>query len=387
MPKPKKNESKQDFLGRCTQEVMAEGKEQDQAFAVCNAYWDDAKGTRNALTLSAPVELVHDAKDPDKPKGFAITAYTGNVIDLGWWGRLIFDVSGMDTKSKFPVLREHVRDRVVGVAARTWRDDSHLYIGGEFSKSTQDGQEVLKLAEEGFPWQASVGIWPKKVKVLDGEEQVETVNGIEVAGPIEIWQQSLVGEVSFVSLGADDQTAAIVLSDSGVRVHIEKPKPKIKENIMTEIAMDITLDRLSKDAPALLADIRDQAHIAGVSAERKRVADIMAIDASQEAKSNAIEQGLTVDQAYKLFFESEKKRNADALIQMQVQAPQPVGQIAPAQTAQAQADIANLPVEERAKLSWDKDPALRTEFAGDFAVYLACEKAMNAGLVKSVTNK
>ncbi len=58
MPKPKKGESKQDYLGRCTQALIEkEGKEPDQAFATCNAYWDDSKSQRSAMNLTAPLVL------------------------------------------------------------------------------------------------------------------------------------------------------------------------------------------------------------------------------------------------------------------------------------------------------------------------------------------
>lgn len=42
----------------------------------------------------------------------------------------------------------------------------------------------------------------------------------------------------------------------------------------------------------------------------------------------------------------------------------------------------NLPVEERAKAEWDKDPGLRAEFGNNFNSYLAFKKADEAGVVK-----
>ena len=42
----------------------------------------------------------------------------------------------------------------------------------------------------------------------------------------------------------------------------------------------------------------------------------------------------------------------------------------------------NLPVEERAKAEWDKDPALRAEFKDNFTAFLAFKKADEAGSVK-----
>lgn len=270
MPKPKKNESKTDFLTRCTREVVGEGKGSDQAYAMCNSYWDEAKGTRRSLSLSAPFEL-KASDEPDKPKGFAITAYTGNVIDMGYWGRFMFDVAGMKTKEKFPVLREHARDRVVGIGTSATKDEQNLYMFGNFTQ-TRDGREVVSLAEEGFPWQASVSIWPKKIKTLKDEKETAMVNGREVAGPLDIWLESKVGEVSFVALGADDQTAAIMLSDQSVPVEI------VASQIINEEDHEmIDLAVLEKDAPELLAQIREAAKAEGfIEGEKEGAANELA---------------------------------------------------------------------------------------------------------------
>lgn len=54
MPKPKKNEEKDDFISRCISIVMTEGVEQKQAIAICNAYWDKRdKSKRKILTDDA----------------------------------------------------------------------------------------------------------------------------------------------------------------------------------------------------------------------------------------------------------------------------------------------------------------------------------------------
>jgi len=110
--KPKRNESKQDFLKRCTQAAMAGGNDQQAAFASCNLDWDMSKNTRSGVTLSAPVELAKGKTD-DEARPFMITAYTGAAIQR-YWGKLVFDLAGMQAKKKIPVLREHYRDRVVG---------------------------------------------------------------------------------------------------------------------------------------------------------------------------------------------------------------------------------------------------------------------------------
>jgi hypothetical protein len=256
--KPNSNESKQDFLRRCTNKAISEGKGAEEAYSKCSRFWDEAKGTYSALTLAAPFQLLK--KSGGQTRAFMITAYTGAVIDLGWSGKFVFDVTGMKSKEKFPVLREHKRDRVVGIGTRSWNDGRNFFMRGDFA-STRDGREVLDLAEQGFPWQASVGIWPKKIKRLENDKESAKVNGMEIKGPAEIWLKSMVGEVSFVAIGADDQSAAVVLHKTNTGVHqmIEHEKSADATMILAArklvdeegISFAAALKRIWKERPEL----------------------------------------------------------------------------------------------------------------------------------------
>lgn len=51
MPDPKKGESKKDYMKRCVPHLKGEGKDQDQAVAVCLSMWDRRnEGIRGAIT-------------------------------------------------------------------------------------------------------------------------------------------------------------------------------------------------------------------------------------------------------------------------------------------------------------------------------------------------
>lgn len=357
MPKPKKNESKQDFLKRCTPEVVAEGNDADQAYAVCNAYWDDAKGQRQSLNLSMPVEFAED--DDKKGRSFLITAYTGQIVS-SWWRDIVINVGGIKTKKKIPILREHYRDRVVGQGAVFKKDDT-LFVSGPFSQKTKDAQEVLDLADEGYPWQASIGVRPKQVKVLESVKDTDTVNGKEVSGPLEIWSESQVGEVSFVSLGTDDETAAISMTEDDaekVSVKIFKSEKQEKEK------MELTLEILKKENPELLKQIQDEAHAkglsegieAGVEQELNRVTQILEADAEITATRQAVTEGLTIEAAFKMFFEAEKGKRADALKGLEIEATDTQGQETPGDTEISDKRDADVILAEKAvKLMEEKD--------------------------------
>jgi hypothetical protein len=353
MPKPTKSESKQDFLKRCTQNLIdREGQDQDQAYAACNGMWDEAKNTRSALSLSAPMELQAPGPDDGKPKSFLITAYTGQLLDLGWFGKLIIDVKGIKADAKMPILREHMRDRVVGFSQKAWQQGGNFLISGLFSQKTADAQEVQALGEEGFPWQASVGIWPQKVKVLESDKETARVNGQEIAGPVEIWSESVVREVSFVSLGADDNTAAIVLSrETNIPVEIERA---IQEE---ELQMAITLVQLEKEAPELLNEIRVQArtegrdaHLAeGAAAERARVMEILGADGDPVTSKKAIEDGTPAAETFKLLFVAERAMRTEALKGLEAAAPASMGPALPVYSPAEDTRPADVVLAEKAR--------------------------------------
>jgi hypothetical protein len=135
---------------------------------------------------------------------FAGIAYSGAVITHPWWGSLAIDVAGMRLQEKVPALREHARDRAAGVIDKHTRDAGKLRVEGYFLTSTADGQEVLTLARAGFPWRLSIAAWAESVEELKSGVSA-AVNGFQLRGPAVIWRQTRIGEISFVSVPADER--------------------------------------------------------------------------------------------------------------------------------------------------------------------------------------
>jgi hypothetical protein len=44
MPKPRKKETKEEFVARCIPVIIEEGKPKDQAVAICYSIWEKKKG-------------------------------------------------------------------------------------------------------------------------------------------------------------------------------------------------------------------------------------------------------------------------------------------------------------------------------------------------------
>lgn len=269
------------------------------------------------LSFMAPVRLADDA---DK-NNFEIIAYTGAVVDR-WYGKLAIDIAGITAKKQIPILMGHNPDRIVGYSTDTSNADNFI-VSGRFSKVTDAAKEVQALAEEGFPWQASIGVRPVKTLSLE-KDGTHDVNGQTITGPAEVWLESVVFETSFVPLGADENTSVSRLSKF---IETEAPQGETLNIKEEENQMEFTLETLTAEAPDLLTSIQSDAKQAGITQERERAAALLAIDdVDEDARKKAITEGLSVDAAYKLFFEAEKLKKQTNLEELEGSSGESVGQ-------------------------------------------------------------
>ncbi|MGV3483359.1 MAG: hypothetical protein ACO1RT_02945 [Planctomycetaceae bacterium] len=154
-----------------------------------------------------------ESQDEGKPslRKFSMTAYTGGAMRLGGWQHpVVVDLAGMRvTRKSRPILKDHDRGAIVGHTDDISINDSKLAVAGVISGVGATAQEVIATSENGFPWQASLGASADKV-VFIPEGKTAQANGREFSGPVYIARKSTLGEVSFVALGADDDTEARV---------------------------------------------------------------------------------------------------------------------------------------------------------------------------------
>jgi hypothetical protein len=162
------------------------------------------------LSAAQPIE-------GDRPplRRFTMTAYTGNVMQLaGWRYPVVVDLAGLRiSKKSRPILKDHNTAQIVGHTDDIRVTDTALEVAGVISGAGASAQEVIATSENGFPWQASLGATAEKV-VFIGEGRTASANGREFAGPLYIARKSVLGEVSFVALGADDETSAHVAASA-----------------------------------------------------------------------------------------------------------------------------------------------------------------------------
>ena len=191
-------------------------------------------------------------------------AYSGGPVFFAFWGKTIFDVQGLYFSAPLPALRQHAPDRGVGVIEKISQQGAALHAEGRFVESSPDGREVAALALEGFPWQASVSIWPEQVEEIR-EGKTAMVNGQLFEGPGTVVRKGHLREISFAALGADSRTSVTALAASaGPGPHTGDPGP---ENFMAAVrrmtARGLTIRAAIKAAaetwPALF-----QAHLAEI---------------------------------------------------------------------------------------------------------------------------
>ena len=172
----------------------------------------DAHAPRE-LRLTAPLNL-EAAAGPDgqgqRPRRFHMDAYSGAPMAVaGWRFPVIVDLTGLTVRGGAKVYLEHSRTARVGHLDGIQVEHGALRVSGVISSTSQAAREVVADADNGYPWQASIGATVQDAEFVR-EGQTVTVNGREFAGPLNVARRAALTEVSFVGSGADDQTSASI---------------------------------------------------------------------------------------------------------------------------------------------------------------------------------
>lgn len=124
---------------------------------------------------------------------------------------------------------------------------------------------------------------------------------------------------------------------------------------------------------------------AGAEAERNRVQDVeaQALPGHEELIATLKFDGKTSGpEAAVQVLQAEKALGTKTVEALDADAVEPVAHAAAPEVEGKVVENKDLPVDERAKASWDKDPVLRSEFMSDYDSYLAYYKAYDKGQVK-----
>lgn len=164
------------------------------------------------LRFSASLALV-SAQADDGPRRFSGVAYAGGVIkDHGYWPNgVAFDLDSTTLpESRTALLFEHDTTRPIGVIEAFSVNGGKLIIDG-YLLDNDDANRIADSADQGFPWQLSVGIYPDNVITLSEARQLSQQS---LPAGISLFTGNRLREVSIVALGADDKTSASIFSHS-----------------------------------------------------------------------------------------------------------------------------------------------------------------------------
>lgn len=204
--------------------------------------------------VTAKATIKGAASTGSKAPRFSCVAYTGAAMDLdGFEHKVVIDLKGMRTLSQArPALLDHCpeKDNVVGQTDAIRITPKQLEVDGFVLRSTPAGRDVLAAAVEGFTWQMSVGAdIPSEadLEFIAAGETVE-VNGQSFTGPLCVARKTILGEVSFVVMGADGRTWSIITARRKAQLKARKQTMTFEEWLASLKLDPSTLSQESLDA-------------------------------------------------------------------------------------------------------------------------------------------
>jgi len=154
-----------------------------------------------------------ESADADRPplRRFSMVAYTGGAMRLAGFGDpVVVDLAGLTIPAgSRPILRDHNRSLEVGHTEAIRVEHARLLVDGVISGVGPIAERIVAESVNGFPWKASIGAAVEEIERVPKGRQTQA-NGRNFEGPAQIVRRSTLGEVSFVTMAADDETSAQV---------------------------------------------------------------------------------------------------------------------------------------------------------------------------------
>ena len=257
------------------------------------------------LRLMAPLNL--EAAMPGdgqavRPRRFHMDAYTGGaMVVAGWRFPVVIDLNGLTVRGGAKAYLDHDRSARVGHIDGIQIEHGALRVSGVISSTSQAAREVAADADNGYPWQASVGATVQDADFVR-EGQTASVNGREFAGPVNVARRAVLSEVSFVGNGADDQTSASIAATKAAKEKQTMDGKETKDVAGTETKTETPAGgtvtatapagtTVTAAAPDPVAEMR-----AKVGAEKERIAAVEKVCGDQHPAiaAQAIKEGWDV---------------------------------------------------------------------------------------------
>lgn len=216
---------------------------------------------RQFVFAVTPQFSMDGAQGEKRQRKFSGVAYSGAVITgHGYWGNVIFDLTSVDVPAKLPALIDHDRGHRCGyTTTSSITPEAGLTVAGVLL-SNEYGNSVATESDEGFPWQMSVHIEPGSIEEVQAGTTV-SVNGQSLQGPLTVFKNSKIIEVSFTATGWDSNTSATAMSRGSTTNEKEDDAMDLKqaqERIAALEAEKSTLQASNADLTNNLKDANDK---------------------------------------------------------------------------------------------------------------------------------
>jgi hypothetical protein len=219
---------------------------------------------------------------------FTLLAYTGGIITTRNFPiPLVVDMQGLDIPSqKIPVRYEHKSSQGVGHTEKIAVVGTEIIAEGVMSRETTWSHDIVQSAKNGFPWQASIGGSILEAEYIPTGQKV-TVNGKTFEGELYVVRKLTLKEISFVDLGADSNTNALVEAQFE-----EKDISEMKIEPKPEIPLSTRIEASNVDTEKMFHEIQTKMLI-----DQRRIAAIEKIGGGQfpDLEAKAIEEGWAVE--------------------------------------------------------------------------------------------
>ncbi len=212
-----------------------------------------------AIHRGGQLKLAQENGDSAKLPTVEIELYNGKPIEQ-WYGRIIIDVAGVKFSPTLVILWAHDTDEPIGHSTSTdLVGGSSVMVSGVLSAGRDDPQvaRIIKMAKNGFPWQASMGADILKKDFIEAGAS-EVINGEKVEGPMMIARESNIFEASILPLGADSSTSTSVAAKKTpiLSTHVNQGE-NMKKFEQWLLAKGFKLADLTEEVKASLKEMHD----------------------------------------------------------------------------------------------------------------------------------
>ena len=183
-----------------------------------------------------PIATSEDAET--KRRTFEAEVYSGGLIDNHYfWGRngVVIDLQNIQLKSKIGLVDEHFGGKRIGVATSFDVNDK-FKASGHFLTNPK-AQEIVADMDDGYPFQMSWWADPETIEEVK-QGTVVTVNGKQFTGPLHIFRNVRVHEITICGVGADTETS--------VQAFSSKSNQQINQQEDTSVDLDQAKARIAE---------------------------------------------------------------------------------------------------------------------------------------------